>query len=241
MKTFTGESITSVEQLENRRLFAADPLFTLTSKGTFIVEGTAASERFEISVPRKNVIRVLVTDTETSDAGLNTSHASEAKFSVAKRLRIDAGDGDDQIVTPGVFDRPHIRAATLLGGAGDDIIQFFSDMGAILADGGDGNDAVMCMPLRDIIVTHNRNRDVLNEHFATQNEPEPGSTLLGGAGNDEIWADTKDQVDGGAGNDTGTCVILNELTTPLTAQRKQELAHDYYGRIAVGIEVTHAD
>ena len=77
-----------IEALENRRLFAVDPYFALTSKGTLIVSGTAANEDIAVDLARGDrQIRVMVAVNSDEPGVFTTYHQIHIHFPAVNRLR----------------------------------------------------------------------------------------------------------------------------------------------------------
>lgn len=122
-------STAKFEPLETRRLLAAEPVISITSRGTLLVEGTDAGERIDVSV-RGTSVRVLISQ------GRNESADVRFPLAVIKRLALNAGAGNDTIqVSPG-FQRP----AVIAGGTGNDFL--FQGSGETVLMGERGNDIV---------------------------------------------------------------------------------------------------
>jgi hypothetical protein len=212
-----------VQMLESRTLFAADPTFQLTAKGTLIVRGGAASDEIIVQLKHGKAadgVQVLVTLDKPT--GSSPPQEYDSTYKKIKRYYIDAGAGDDFINIAGGSQMT--RPATILGGAGNDTLGFSPDAPTLVA-GGAGNDQVVGTP-PSVEATSSKNRDVLDATFATSNSSS-SATLLGGAGDDTISGDTNDQIDGGAGNDTAKLLIYGNISD----DRRNALAADYYARL----------
>ncbi len=165
---------------------------TIKSLG-YRVSGTATSgnDGFVVNASTGDANDTVVLDTRDptgedsrlSYITLNTGGGSDVVFVAGNNLsRIDAGAGDDFVTAEGEATvnggdgNDLIFARTAFGDAGDDVI--FSNG---FASGGDGDDSITLFSL----------------------DPEGGETVIafGGAGNDQIVASVKANVDGGDGAD----------------------------------------
>ena len=224
-----------IQLLESRRLFSADPIFELTSKGTLIVHGTADADAITVNVLHTGSLKFhVLVSLRVPPAGAPTiAHEFRSSMGQIKRFRVEAGDGDDSVDVLGreLLTKP----GTVLGGNGDDDIGLLSD-GPISVDSGDGNDSINELfefsSVYGFEVKATKNREALDSAFAMNG----GSvnTLLGGAGNDTVIADTNDVVDGGTGTDRGE---LGLFGSAFNESRREGLQHDFYARLgAIGLE-----
>ncbi|HEX3358120.1 MAG TPA: hypothetical protein VHS31_14200 [Tepidisphaeraceae bacterium] len=224
-----------MEFLESRRLLSANPLFQVTSKGTLIIHGTPGAD--EIRVFTVHNTRARGIDAVVGPAGSEANLQDQliqfrARFHTVKRLWIDAGGGDDRIDIDAISDVP--RPATVLGGAGDDAIAP-SKLGPLLAIGGAGNDNLFTQQAF-VSVFGVKNRAILDDKFHSFHSAF-SDTLLGGAGNDTLYGDLTDHLDGGSGNDQADLMVVSEVAIP--DDRVSALAHDYYQRLGtISIEQT---
>ncbi|HEX3358118.1 MAG TPA: hypothetical protein VHS31_14190 [Tepidisphaeraceae bacterium] len=228
----------SFESVESRLFLSATPEFDLTSKGTLIVHGTAGANRIDVDYVHQNAANKLDITVGTKDdlyGVLNPADQFRINPKSVKRLVIDAGAGDDEIIITGAGQMT--LPTTILGGAGDDRITP-SDIAPTFTSGGDGNDTIGGVV--DIHVASKFNHDVIKEAFT--NPSMTVETLLGGAGNDTLVGDINDLIDGGAGHDTGrifTSTTAN--SSPVSPDRGNALAHDYYQRVgATSLEETES-
>src|SRR3954467_12939216 len=163
-----------IESLESRTLFAIDPTFTLTAKGTLVAQGTGGNDTITVTLlhskARDGFIATLV-----NKAG---SHEARFKFKAVKRIFVDGGGKNDSIFIGGGAEQT--RPATVLGGAGNDKINYLC-IGSIFGSGGSGDDIVGATAV--INVNSNRNSKVIGDLFAAEN-PSAVNTLMGDAGND---------------------------------------------------------
>ncbi|HEX3358121.1 MAG TPA: hypothetical protein VHS31_14205 [Tepidisphaeraceae bacterium] len=241
-----------LESLESRQLFAAvAPIIHVTKTGTLMIQGTTDDDTINVflvgGIKEKGIgITFKYKLDGSSDTNTIVTHE---RFNTVKRILIDAGAGDDKITLTGPLasdpssvtvpvggNVPPITLlpipATVLGGAGDDSIG--QDlMGPLLAVGGAGNDTLSSGSVDQILVNDSKNSDVLDQAFQGTGSQSP-CTLMGGAGDDVLIGNINDQVDGGAGVDTGRIVIkAPDLSTAnsISVDRGDALAHDYYQRL----------
>jgi hypothetical protein len=198
-----------------------------------IVHGTEAKDEIVVQLVHNQAadgVQVIVTPKDGIDADIR--HEIHVKYRNVKRYRIEAGAGDDFVNISGGNEMR--RPATILGGAGNDLIGY-SSMGPTLVDAGDGNDQTSGSPI--VAVNAKKNRDVLDATFDSPNGTAP-ATILGGAGDDSLNGDSNDQIDGGSGSDVAQLIALGK---DVPDDRLQALAHDYYARLgATGVEQTKA-
>jgi hypothetical protein len=211
-----------LESLEPRALFAAItlPTVSVSSRGTLTISGTPQADQVELQLvhddPKKGYIGTI-----TGGSPKTTVNIRE-KFTKVKRIVIDTGGGKDSITIEGVnFTKP----VTLLGGAGNDRINYSASFAPIFASGGGGNDVVGASAAVEL--TSSRNRDVINSVFAQQNKTAI-DTIIGGAGNDTLSGDTNDLIDGGSGKDVAALVVISADTPEA---RRDALSELYYQRL----------
>jgi RTX calcium-binding nonapeptide repeat (4 copies) len=220
-----------IQRLESRRLLAADPFFQLTSKGTLIITGTDAGDEITIQLKhgqQNDGVQLIVQPDR--DGALAVLHQASISYAKMKHIRIDAGGGDDKIFISGGDQMT--RPATILGGDGDDQISY-SSSAPTFVDAGAGDDLITGAAI--VSVGSTKNSDVLDAAFAAPNST-AAATIMGGDGDDSLYGDTNDQIDGGAGNDTASVLFSGKAVSDA---RISALAHDYYARLgATGIEVT---
>src|SRR4051812_2160312 len=218
----------TMQPLESRRLLSA-PSINVTSKGTLIVAGTSAAD--QVTITRSNpadpnsALNISVTG-----GSANASVHAHEKVGQFQRISIDLGAGADSVsfVIPGKLKQP----TTILGGAGDDKLEATLP-GRAMISGGKGNDALFSQ-ITTITATAGRDRDVVVQTLAERNKT-GAATLLGNAGNDTLFADSNDSVDGGAGSDVAALQLANSSTG--NEARGDALAAVFYGRLgATGIE-----
>lgn len=219
-----------IQLLENRRFLSVDPYFEVTSRGTLVVHGTDAAEQITVQLVRDDAsrgFRVIV----QADGSFNVErHEFSGKFSHIKRIRVEAGGGDDRLNVGGGSQMT--RPVTLLGEAGNDQIDFSSN-GPVMADGGDGLDQISDVPY--INVAARRNSEVLDAFFADAVENSV-NTLLGGNGDDTLSGDANDVIDGGTGTDQGV-IAFSSRNGAISNDRSLGLATDYYARLgATGLD-----
>ena len=211
----------TVESLESRRLLSA-PSVTVTSKGTLIVAGTTAAE--QVTITRTN------NDDPKQRAG-DPGHQRRSKTALHvrgeggafRRISIDLVAGDSVTFDiPGKLKQP----ATILGGAGDDTLEAVLP-GRATISGGDGNDALFSQTTT-INATAERDRDVVVQTLDAKDKTGP-ATLLGNAGDDTLFGDSNDFVDGGPGNDVAATQVTNVTTA--NQARANALATVFYGRL----------
>ena len=172
----------SVEALETRRLLSA----SLTSKGTLVVEGTAAADA--ISVRRSGGSIVVLTAEQDGSAAAEP--VLRFKAAKVKRVLVEAGDGSDLVdVTLSTV------PTTVAGGTGNDVLT--GRAGCTLVGGG-GNDYLASVPAGTFAVGDG---PFGNGAFFL-NRIDPPAVLSGGAGNDVLVSNTQgDIVVGGTGVD----------------------------------------
>ena len=144
---------------------------------------------------------------------------------MVKRLRIETGDGKDDITVGGPD--PIARPATILAGAGDDNVDW-DTTAPVFVDGGDGNDRIGT--LTPIIATAHKNRDVVDA--ALSGDQGPIDTILGGNGDDTLTGDGNDSYDGGSGTDVAQLVVSG-AGTDIPDARADAIAHDYFARLGL--------
>jgi hypothetical protein len=217
----------TIESLETRRLLAAS--VTVTGKGTLLIAGTSLADH--VTITRTNADDPNSALDISITAGTSTSAAHvRKKVSEFQRISIDLGAGNDSvsIVIPGKLKQP----TTVLGGAGDDTLEAVLPGRATISGGG-GNDVVFTQVTR-ISDTTGRDRDVIVQALAAKNKTGP-ATLLGNAGNDTLFADSNDSVDGSGGADVAAIDLTNLNATDQA--RADALATVFYGRLgATSIE-----
>jgi hypothetical protein len=232
-----------LESLENRRLFSSlTPFAHVTATGTLMIHGTVEDDSIDVILVhgrKENGIGITFQYKLDGSSNVNTI-ITQVKFNTVKRIVIDSGAGDDTISMNGPMasnppaspgDEPTFLPlpATVLGGAGNDTISH-DTMGSLFASGGDGNDTLSAISIANVPVTSSKNSKVLDDAFANATTSLTPATLMGGAGDDQIFAGFNDQVDGGAGNDTGNVTFSS--TTPTTSNdRFKALGHDFFQRI----------
>jgi hypothetical protein len=220
-----------IHPLETRVLFAADPIFEMTGRGTLVVHGTDDSDVILVDAMHGNPLAgIIVTVTPESVTGL--VHSYRIPFRSVKRFRIEGGDGGDTIdyrLGDSVY-----RPVTILGQAGNDTLAFFSS-GPTLADGGDGDDFIGNTTQATFDIDSRPNRKNI-DRFIANDSPHAINTLLGGDGDDTLAGDSNDSIDAGNGNDTGM-IDINAEVSAVSQTRANAIAHDYYARIgAAGLE-----
>lgn len=231
-----------LESLENRRLFSTYTPDHVTSTGTLMIQGTPGNDNIDIVLVRgsKQDSLAITIQIPASGGSRFITLQTQVRFNTVKRILIDAGAGDDKITlsgpmasipatTPGGDPTFLPIPATVLGGAGDDSIMHDA-LGPLFASGGAGNDFISAESSAIIPVSSSKNSQVLDDAFADAITSLTPATIMGGAGDDRIAADFNDQVDGGAGNDTGNVEFTSNNPTP-TNDRFIALAHDFYQRI----------
>jgi mRNA interferase RelE/StbE len=226
----SGAIMQTIQPLECRRLLSAASV-SVTSKGTLIIAGTPAAD--QVTITRTNpddpnsALDIAITGGSSSAAAKHV-HKKVSQF---QRISIDLGAGADTVsfVIPGKLKQP----TTVLGGAGDDTLEAILP-GRSVISGGEGNDALFSQTTT-INATVARNSDVVVQTLAAKNKTGL-ATLLGNAGNDTLFADSNDSVDGGAGSDVAAAQMSN-LSTDNQA-RADALAAVFYGRLgATNIEI----
>ncbi len=155
----------NIERLENRQLFAADPMFTLTSKGTLIVEGSGGDDQISATlVGGHTKVGLLYVMISSNLGGKNeyftVFHETKVSYPKVKRIVIDGGDGNDTI---DINSNQITKPVTLLGGNGDDKITFDTG-GGVYADGGAGDDTIgNRAPTLIALGAKTKNHDVLSD------------------------------------------------------------------------------
>lgn len=214
--------------LERRCLCAADPVFSLTSRGTLIVRGSSDAELISINVHLLDNKKIITAHTGPRDPDERVQaivHTFKAQYTSVTRVRVEAGAGDDLLSVWSGGDLMG-RPVTLLGQEGDDTLPTYDNAPSLL-DGGTGNDSFTGGQV--LRPTSRKNRDVLNSAFADSLADSP-STILGGEGDDTLGGDVNDRVDGGAGNDMAWVSIDQDRMT-VTQERADQLARDFFARI----------
>jgi hypothetical protein len=213
----------SIESLESRHLLSTAPSITVTSKGTLLIAGTSSADHVTITRTNNNDPNSAL-DIVITGGSANTSVHAREKVSEFQRIDIDLGAGADSVT----FDIPGKlkQRTTILGGAGDDTLEAVLPGPAVLS-GGAGND-VLFSQVTTINATAGRNSAVVTQTLDAKNKTGP-ETLLGEDGNDTLFADSNDSVNGGAGTDVAA-VQMENLTSNDQA-RADALAAVFYGRI----------
>ena len=139
--------VNSIEQLERRVLMStgltvyttgtlalAQNPFTLTSKGTLLVQGTDNADRITVYAKASGAGTIVV-----QNRGDTSPFSIEYRFtpSQVKRIRIDGGGRNDILRVDGNLDTP----ATLSGGSGNDAI-YGGPLGGQVLLGNDGDDYI---------------------------------------------------------------------------------------------------
>jgi hypothetical protein len=217
-----------LQPLETRRFLSA-PTIHVTTKGTLLVTGTSVADKLTIGRTNANDPDSALVLTITGGSEASSVHARQ-KVGTFQRISIDLGAGDDLVSF--VIGGKLQQRTTIMGGAGNDTLEFVSP-GRVLASGGDGND-VLFSQITTIHSTDQHNREIIDAVFAEKNKT-GAATLLGNAGDDTLWADTNDSVDGASGSDVGEVEIDNSQARD--DSKDDALAEVFYGRLgAVGIE-----
>src|SRR5687767_10866548 len=220
MKRNAGQRRNVIERLESRRLLSA-----YIEDRVLHVDGTAEGDTIRTegghqSDPTVEVFLNGVTqsfDLEDFDSILVRGFAGNDAFQDrGPSATFEGGDGNDSVITE---DDDDGRFATVVGGAGDDVVEFAVDSigRTTLApfDGGAGRDTVVRsgegghLDLRDFPSVEvgvqastfgNLTGNALNNTLTLSTN---GGVVLGLAGNDRLIAgDGDDTLDGGEGNDT---------------------------------------
>jgi len=225
----------TVQRLENRRLFSGDP-FTVTSKRTLQIEGTAGDDAIHVQLKgNKRAYGFLATfgAAEGNSQPTSVTYTFNGKFYAVKRIYVDGHDGDDQIFIDGGPEMT--RPVTVLGGPGDDVIDC-DNAGAAYINGGAGDDKIG--PQFHLAVASSRNKDVLDQAF--QVAAGAVNTIMGGSGADILSGDPSDIIDGGVGDAQDVGIVRLFSHAHISANRAAALAHDYFRRLsAVHLEVLH--
>lgn len=165
-----------MQALEERKLFANDPLTVSLSKNVLTITGTVNAD--EIAVSRMSNVWTVTNGTWTV-----------VKTGPATKLVINAKAGNDSVTV----DSSVAIAATLLGDLGNDTLTASS--GATSLNGGAGDDSLTGGGAADVLVGDAGN-DTLSGGAGN-------NKLLGGAGNDVLaGSGGNDYLQGDAGNDT---------------------------------------
>jgi hypothetical protein len=238
------------EQLEQRRLLAAD--ISVTSKGTLLINGDETDNRVVIEFNNNgdgsgdDTLRAIVYplndgDTDSSNDDENALTSREVDVSDVKRIAIYTYGGNDVVSLNDDFFDEFQRHITVAGGDGDDRLSGDTN-GPLLIDGGAGNDR-LGMPATFDYGGLRKNRDVLNRYFddktSDDNNDDRGGqadtssvSLVGGPGDDVLYAGYNTVVDGGDGNDTGYVGVAIDEDVAIPSSRLIGLSSDFYGRIA---------
>jgi hypothetical protein len=110
----------TVESLEQRRLFSADPIFELTSKGTLIVHGTSGNDSVigRLFQGKSNPVQVVVKPLDPIEGSPAITHEFRGRLSAVKRLRLEGGDGGSNPVSRTLDNSMPTRERATLPGVG---------------------------------------------------------------------------------------------------------------------------
>ena len=217
-----------LQSLETRRFLSA-PTIHVTATGTLLITGTSLADKVTIGRTNANDPDSALEITVTGGSAGSSVHARQ-KVGTFQRISLDLGAGDDSVSF--VIGGKLKQRTTIMGGAGNDTLEFVSP-GRVLASGGDGND-VLFSQITNIHSTDQRNRDIIDALFAEKNKT-GAATLLGNAGDDTLWADSNDSVDGASGSDVGEVEI--DSSQSRDDSKDDPLAAVFYGRLgAAGME-----
>lgn len=226
-----------LQPLETRRLFSL-PSIGVTSRGTLAVIGTTSADKVTITRTNADDPNSALSITITGGDEGASVHARQ-RVGTFQRISIDLGAGADSVSF--VIGGKLKQRTTILGGAGNDTLEFVTPS-RVLASGGNGND-VLFSQITTINSAGEHNREIIGAQLEQTNKTGP-ATLQGNAGDDTLWADSNDSVDGGPGTDVAQAEIDNSQSDDDT--KGDALTEVFYGRLgAEGIEefkgATNAD
>lgn len=194
------------EALEERRLLSAS---ILIKGGTLIVTGTPRADAIIVSNRQANGA---VPPTPTLFVTVN-GRTRQLDPAGIRRVRVEAGAGDDVVTMSDIFFGPHpgrpelydeSLPSTILGGAGNDNLGGGS--AADYISGGPGNDFI-AGGVGDDTLDGDGNSDTIGGN-------EGKDLMRGGTGDDRFIMDETDRADGGDGTDFFSRTSLTGIINP---------------------------
>src|SRR4051812_34735920 len=169
-----------LQPLEARRLLSA-PTINVTSRGTLAVIGTTSADKVTVVRTNADDPNSALSITVTGGSEGSSIHVRQ-KVGTFQRISIDLGAGADSVSF--VFGGKLKQRTTILGGSGNDTLEFVAPS-RVVAAGGKGND-VLFSQITTINSAGEHNREIIDAELDEKNTTGP-ATLQGDADDDTLW------------------------------------------------------